>query len=186
MTETAAASGDDSAYGGLFGAFPYAFRRSDSRLFRAYVVVGGLLAGLLGVAFGLAFVVSVAQSTGLATGGTSSFVRTFVLLVGFLVVLPVIAPVLLVARHHRRAGGDVRYDRALAAAGVGYLASLYLFVVASMPPEFVLDGEPVTRTEPSGPAAPLIAVLYAIPSVASPIVPLAAAALLWGVHRRYR
>jgi len=185
MSETAAAAGD-SAYSGLFGAFPYAFRRSNSQLFRAYVVVGGLLAGLLGVAFGLAFVVSVAQSTGLATGGTSSFVRAFVLLVGFLVVLPVLAPVLLVARHHRRAGGDARYDRALAAAGVVYLASLYLFVVASMPPEFVLDGESVTRPEPSGLSAPVVTVLYAIPPIASPVVPLASAALLWSVHRRYR
>lgn len=186
MTETAAASGDENTYGGLFGAFPYAFRRSDSRLFRAYVVVGGLLAGLLGIGFGLAFVISVAQSTGLATGGTASFVRTFVLLVGFLVVVPVIAPVLLVARHHRRAGGDARYDRALAAAGAVYLVSLYLFVVASMPPEFVLDGELVTRPDPSGVTAPVVTVLYAIPPIASPVVPLAAATLLWGVHRRYR
>lgn len=178
MTETAAASGDENTYGGLFGAFPYAFRRSDSRLFRAYVVVGGLLAALLAIVFGLAFVVSVAQSTGLAAGGTSSFVRTFVLLVGFLVVLPVIAPVLLVARHHRRIGSDARYDRALATAGAVYLASVYLFFIASAPPAL--------RSEPSGALAPVVAVLYAIPSIASPAVPLAAAALLWGVHRRYR
>lgn len=186
MTETAAASGDARAYSGLFGAFPYAFRQSDSRLFRSYVVVGGLLAALLGFAFGLASVISIAQSTGLAAGGTSSFVRTFVLLVGFLVVLPVLAPVLLVARRHRRVGGDARYDRALAAAGLVYLASLYLFVVASMPPEFVLDGETMTRPEPSGAVAPVVAALYVVPPVASPVVPLAAAALLWGVHRQYR
>ncbi|MFC7176927.1 hypothetical protein [Halosegnis marinus] len=181
MTDSAA-----DGYGGLFGAFPYAFRRSDSRLFRLYVVAGGLLAALLGLGFGLAFVVSIAQSTGLAAGGTSSFVRTFVLMVGFLVVLPVVGPVLLVARHHRREGSDARYDRAVAAAGLVYLLSLYLLVVASIPPEFVLDGEPTTRPVPRGVFAPVISLLYAVPAVASPLIPAAAAALVWLVHRRYR
>lgn len=182
MTDSAAA--DD--YRGLFGAFPYAFRRSDSRLFRLYVVAGGLLAALLGLGFGLAFVVSIAQSTGLAAGGTSSFVRTFVLMVGFLVVLPIVGPVLLVARHHRRIGSDPRYDRAIAAAGVLYLLSLYLLVIASIPPEFVLDGELTSRPAPSGLLAPVISLLYAVPAIASPIIPAVAAALVWLVHRRYR
>jgi hypothetical protein len=186
-TETETATGtDERAYRGLFGAFPYAFRRSDSRLFRAYVAVGGLAALVLGVGFGLAFVVSVAQSTGLATGGTDSFVRTFVLFVGFLVVLPVLGPVLLVARHHRRTGADLRYDRALATVGFVYLASLYLTVVASMPPAFVLDGETVTRPAPAGLFAPVIALLYAVPAVAAPFIPVAVAAVGWLVHRRLR
>lgn len=173
-------------YGGLFGAFPYAFRASESRLFRLYAVVGGLAALLLALAFAISFLISIAQSAGLSQGGVTSFVRAFVVLVGFLVVLPLVAPVLLVARRHRRTGSDVRYDRALAAAGFLFVLSLYLGVVASMPETFVLDGETVARPEPSGLFAPVIAVLYAIPPIASPLVPAVAAALVYLAHRFYR
>lgn len=176
----------EASYGGLLGAFPYAFRRSGSRLFRLYTVLGGLLALVLGLAFAVSFVISIAQSAGLSQGGIGSFVRSFVLLVGFLVVLPLLAPVLLVARRHRRTGSDPTYDRALAAAGFCYVLSVYLGVVASMPAEFVLDGEPVTRPEPSGPFAPVVALLYAVPPVASPLVPALAAAVIYLAHRATR
>jgi hypothetical protein len=179
-------AGEVDGYGGLFGAFPYAFRASESRLFRAYVVLGGLVALLLALGFTVSFLISIAQSAGLSQGGLASFVRSFVVLVGFLVVLPLVGPVLLVARRHRRTGSDGSYDRALAAAGFLFVLSLYLGVVASMPETFVLDGETVTRPDPSGIFAPVVAVLYAIPSIASPIVPAAAAALIYLAHRRYR
>jgi len=179
-------AGEVDGYSGLFGAFPYAFRASESRLFRAYVVLGGLVALLLALGFTVSFLISIAQSAGLSQGGLASFVRSFVVLVGFLVVLPLVGPVLLVARRHRRTGSDGSYDRALAAAGFLFVLSLYLGVVASMPETFVLDGETVTRPDPSGIFAPVVAVLYAIPSIASPIVPAAAAALIYLAHRRYR
>jgi hypothetical protein len=179
-------AGEADGYGGLFGAFPYAFRASESRLFRAYVVLGGLVALLLALGFTVSFLISIAQSAGLSQGGLASFVRSFVVLVGFLVVLPLVGPVLLVARRHRRTGSDGSYDRALAAAGFLFVLSLYLGVVASMPETFVLDGETVTRPDPSGIFAPVVAVLYAIPSITSPIVPAAAAALIYLAHRRYR
>ena len=189
MTESASAdaageAGDD--YGGLFGAFPYAFRHSDSRLFRLYVVVGGLLAAVLSLAFLSAFALAIAQSVGLAAGGLSSFVRAFVVFVGFLVVAPLVAPVLFVARRHRRVGNDPSYDRALALAGFAFAVSLYLAVVASMPPTFVLDGETVSRPPPSGLFAPLVTVLYAIPPVASPVIPAVVAAAGYLVHRAMR
>jgi hypothetical protein len=179
-------AGEADGYGGLFGAFPYAFRASGSRLFRAYVVLGGLVALLLALGFTVSFLISIAQSAGLSQGGLASFVRSFVVLVGFLVVLPLVGPVLLVARRHRRTASDGSYDRALAAAGFLFVLSLYLGVVASMPETFVLDGETVTRPDPSGIFAPVVAVLYAIPSITSPIVPAAAAALIYIAHRRYR
>ena len=91
----------DDEYGGLLGAFPYAVRRSDSRLFRAYAVLGGLLASVLAVFFTFALVVSVASTAALA-GGTVTFVRSIFIVFGFLVVAPLVAPVLLVARRHRR------------------------------------------------------------------------------------
>jgi uncharacterized membrane protein YuzA (DUF378 family) len=176
---------DDDAYSGLFGAFPYAFRATDSRLSKLYVAVGGLLGGLLALFFGLALVVQVFNTLS-GTGGTFTFSRAMFILVGLFVVGPVLAPVLLVARRHRRAGSDTRYDRLLAATGFLFLLSLYLGVIASIPPEFVLDGETVTRTPPSGLLAPLIELLYAIPPVASVLIPLAAAASIYGAHRYAR
>lgn len=190
-TDAAGRAGRDGdgrfdGYRGLFGAFPYAFRRSDSWLFRLYVLFGGALALVLGLAFLVSFAVSIAGSTGLAAGGTTSFVRAFVVLVGFLVVLPLVAPVLFVARRHRRTGSDVRYDRTLAAAGLVFVGSLYFGAIASMPPEFVLDGQAISRPPPSGPLAPIVSVLYAVPAVASPAVPALGAAVVYLAHRRYR
>ena len=182
--ETAAATTDD--YSGLLTAFPYAFRHSDSRLFRLYAVVGGLFAALLGIVFALAAIISISQSAGLAVGGTDAFVRTFVVIVGFVVVVPVVAPVLLVARRHRREGSDPAYDSALAVAGLVYLLSLYLMLVASIPETFTLDGETVPRPPATGLFGPVLSLLYAIPPIASPVIPVVAAAAGWLVHRRYR
>jgi hypothetical protein len=172
-------------YSGLLGAFPYAFRQSRSRLFRAYVVVGGLLAAILGLLFAFALVVAIANTAGFG-GGTITFVRSVFLLFGFIVVAPLVAPVLFVARHHRREGDDSQYDFALALTGVGYVVTLYLGAIASMPAEFELDGEVTTRPEPSGLTAPVVEALYAIPEVLSWTVPLAGAALIYLVHRWLR
>jgi uncharacterized integral membrane protein len=187
MTETVDANegGGDDAYGGVFGAFPYAFRRSDSHLFRLYVLVGGLLAALLALVFGFALVVQVADTLG-GPGGTFTFSRTLFILVGLLVVGPLLAPVLLVARQHRRSRGDTRYDRLLAATGFLFLVSLYLGLVASIPASFMLDGQQVVRPAPSGLLAPLQAALYALPSIASPILPVAGMVLIYLTHRRLR
>lgn len=172
-------------YGGLLGAFPYAFRKSDSRLFRAYAVLGGGLAAVLTVFFAFALVVTIA-STATLSGGTLTFVRSVFILFGFLVVAPLVAPVLFVARHHRRTGNDPRYDSGLAAAGVVYLVTLYLGAIASMPAEFVLDGEVTTRPEPSGVTATVVDVLYAVPEFLSWTIPLAGVLVIVLVHRRLR
>ncbi len=169
-------------YGGLLGAFPYAVRRSDSRLFRAYAVLGGLLAAVLGVFFAFALVVTIASTANLA-GGTVTFVRSVFILFGFLVVAPLVAPVLFVARRHRRAGSDPRYDAALAAAGSAYLVTLYLGGIASMPARFEIDGGVTTRPEPSGVTAPVVEALYALPEALSWTLPLAGAVAILLVHR---
>lgn len=164
-------------YRGLPGAFPYAFRRSESRLFRSYVVVGGLLAVVLVLAFAVALVVAMSNTLGVI-GGTFSFVRAFVLFVGFLVLVPVLAPVLLVARRHRRGGSTRRYDRALAAGGYLFVPALYLMLVISAPPEY--------REAPSGALAPVVESLYGLPAVAGIVPPLGAGLVIYLVHRRYR
>ena len=92
--------------------------------------------------------------------------------------------VLLVARRHRRAGSDPRYDAGLAAAGGVYLVTLYLGAVASMPARFEIDGEVSTRPEPGDLTAPLVEALYAVPEALSWTIPLAGAALVVLAHRR--
>ena len=181
-TDAPDAGGDGETYGGVLGAFPYAFRASDSVLFRLYVLVGGVFALLAVLVFGAALVVQVANTLG-GPGGTFTFSRTLFVLLGLFVVAPLVAPILLVARRHRRAGSDTRYDALLAAAGVLFVVSLYLGLVASIPPEFALDDEVQVRPPPSGPFAPLVELLYAIPSVGAPAVPLLGAALILLVHR---
>jgi hypothetical protein len=53
---TPAADETDDAYGGIFGAFPYAVRASDSLAFKSYAVLGGLLF----VGYGVVWLVVVA------------------------------------------------------------------------------------------------------------------------------
>ncbi|WP_435118436.1 hypothetical protein [Halolamina sp. C58] len=179
-------------YGGILGAFPYAFRRSDSLLFRSYVLVAGLATLLLALTCVLAIVVVFGQTAG-ARGGSFTLSRSFIALLGLLAVLPIVGPVLLAARTRRRGGRlsksydpPANYEPLLAVGGYLFLLSLYLGLIASMPETFVLDGETVTRPEPSGLFAPVLAALYALPAAASPILPLTAAAVILLIHRRLR
>lgn len=175
---TAGAADDDTeGYGGVLGTYPYAFRRSGSRLFRSYVVVGGLATALIAVLFTFAVVGVVANTSG-GGGGTFTFARSFVILIGFLVVFPLMAPVILVARRHRRAGSMAAYDRALAAAGYLFLASLYVGLLPTTPPDL--------RGDPSAPLAPVVGTLYGLPPAAGAIPPLLAVVAGYLLHRRYR
>lgn len=164
-------------YSGLVGAFPYAFRRSESSLFRAYAFLGGLLAAALAVFFALALVNAIA-STAEMQGGTITFIRSIFIVFGFLVVAPIVAPVLFVARRHRRTGSDDRYDAAMATAGVGYVVTVFLGGVASTPPEF--------QEATTGPAASIVDALYAVPEALSWVFPLVGAVVVYLVHRRLR
>ncbi|WP_336024364.1 hypothetical protein [Halobellus salinisoli] len=172
-----------SGYDGVFGAFPYALRSSESRLFKCYVVASALAIGLITLLVGIAVVVLIGQSAAVP-GGSLTLSRAFYIVVGLLVVLPAIAPVLIVARRRRRGEeSSTRHEAALSVAGFVFLLSLYLGLVASMPETFALDGETVTRPTPSGAFAPVIAALYAVPPVLSWSVPLAGAALVALAHR---
>jgi len=181
MSETTS----DDAYEGVLGAFPYAFGTTDSRLCRWYVVVGGFVAALVAVVFVLGVISLIGATIG-TPGGLLTSARAFYVLVALFIVGPLLAPTLLVARRHRRGAGDRRYDRALAASGFLFVLSLYLGLVASMPPSFVLDGETITRPAADGVFAPLVELLYAIPEPAAPVVPALAAAIMVLAHHRYR
>lgn len=154
---------DDDAYSGLLDAFPYAFRASDSLLFRSYVALGGLLALFVALAFVTAVVV-VLGNTAAAAGGTVTVSRAFFVVVALFVFVPVVAPVLLGARRHRRTGSDTRHDAALAAAGYLFVLSLYVGLVISIPPE---QQRPV-----GGAIAPVVAFLYSLPGIVGLLPPL--------------
>jgi uncharacterized membrane protein YuzA (DUF378 family) len=170
-------TGGASSYGGFFGAYPYAFRNSESRLFRSYVVLGGLLTAFVVVFFVMALVTLIANTVG-TVGGTFTFVRAFYIVVGLAVVAPLAAPVLLVARRHRRVGASVDYDGALAAGGYLFLFSLYLALVISAPPG--------ARSDPPAVIAPLVDLLYGLPPAAGAVPPLVAIGLGYLLHRYYR
>jgi hypothetical protein len=164
-------------YGGVLGAFPYAFRASDSFLFRSYVVLGGVLTLVVGFLFVAAVVGAVASTIG--GGGSLTLSRSFFVVVGLFVVAPLVAPVLFVARRHRREGGDgARYDAALAAVGYLFVLALYAGLVISVPPAH--------QTTPSGPLAPVAAALYALPQRVGLVPPLVAAGLIPLCHRLFR
>ncbi|MFB6107937.1 MAG: hypothetical protein ABEJ82_03730 [Haloplanus sp.] len=166
-------------YRGVFGAYPFAFRESDSLLFRSYVVVGGLLAAGTAILFALGLVVLLAK-TALVPGGTLTLSRSFYAVLGLFVVVPLVAPVLFVARRHRRgeARDDDAYDPALALSGYLFALSLYVGLVATVPP--------AQQTTPTGVFAPAVRVLYGLPQFSGLVPPLVAGALIYLVHRVVR
>ncbi|NHN46937.1 hypothetical protein G9464_04915 [Halostella sp. JP-L12] len=168
---------DERTYRGLPGAFPYAFRTSDSWAFRGYAVLSALLTVLVTLLLGSALVVLIGDTVGTA-GGSLTLSRSFYVLVGLLVVVPVVAPVLLVARRHRRAGSDARYDRRLALAGFGFVLALYVGLVITVPP--------AQQTAASGPLAPVVDALYALPPLVGLLPPILAALVIALMHRRSR
>ncbi|GGN91835.1 hypothetical protein [Haloarcula pellucida] len=166
--------GTQRSYDGLPGAFVYAVRTSESWLFKGYV----LLALLLTVAIALVFVfglISILAQTSTVRGGTFTFSRSFFLFVGLLVVAPLLAPVLLVARRHRRSVSSVTYDRGLALSALLFVASLYVGLVVSVPPQL---------QEPTG--SSIVTALYELPQIAGLVPPLVAVGVMYAVHRLLR
>ncbi|MFB6170738.1 MAG: hypothetical protein ABEJ06_06275 [Haloarculaceae archaeon] len=161
-------------YRGVLGAFPYAFRATDSRLCQSYVLFGGLLS----VVVALGFLVSLAGVLANPGGGGS-----LVVLLALLVVAPLVAPVLFVARRHRTTGSSKTYDFLLALAGYVFVGTLYAGILASMPECFETGGETVCRSPPAGVLAPVVRALYGVPEHLSFLLPLAGAALVYLTHR---
>ncbi|HKL29153.1 MAG TPA: hypothetical protein VJ898_07775 [Natrialbaceae archaeon] len=165
---------DDDAYGGLFGAFPYAIKSSDSWLFRSYAVVGGLAALLAGLVFVFG-VIDLLGDTSVPTSGTVSLTQAFFIVIALAVVVPILAPVLAVARWHRFGIATRDYDGAMGVAGYAFLASLYAALVISVPP---------SAQEPTGGVVgPVVEFLYALPQWAGLIPVGVAAATILLLHR---
>lgn len=148
-------------YRGLPGAFVFAFRRSDSHVFRAYAVTGAVLGVVVAVFFLLALVSWVGSA---GAFGQSAFLAVL----GLLVLLPLVAPVLVVARRHRRSTTDRRADATLGLAGFAVVVSVWLAL-------FVSDPNPHRTT---GVLAPALDAIDALPRSAWPVPPLLAVGLL--------
>lgn len=170
--------GEETTYGGLVTAYPYAFRRSGSWLFRSYVVLGGGVALLIALFFALGLVQLIAR-TAAVPGGTLTLSRAFYIVVFLFAVFPLVVPVLVVARRFRRqgavpGGAQVR----LALAGYVYLLSLY-FGMAVLAPD---ANEPAA----TGALAPLVATLNGLPDLAGLALAGAGAVLVAALGWRAR
>lgn len=171
---------DEGTYGGLLGAIGYAFRQSDSRLLRSYVLLGTLVTALVTALFVQSVIVLLGDTVG-ATGGTFTFSRAFVVVIGLLVVGPLLAPIISTARRHRHGTASPSTDASVAALGYLNVVALYVALVISAPPEL--------RDPATGILAPVVEQLYAAPPTAA-LVPVVAIAVgtvaIWHLHRRNR
>ena len=156
---------DGEEYGGLLGAYPFAFRQSASWVFRSYVVASALLGLFVSILLALALVTWVANPTGRIGE------RALLGIVAIFVLVPLFGPVLLSARRHRYGTARPREDLALSLAGYAFVLGLYLALFIS---------DPATHALP-GPLDALAAALDALPAVYGLLPPLLAGALLAAV-----
>lgn len=154
-------------YDGLLGAFRYARRAGDSRLFRSYVLVGGLVSLFVALVFLNGLVTLVADTTG-TSGGTFTLSRAFFVVVSLFTVGPLLAPVLVGARRLRRGVTFPAPTQAVVGAtGYVYLFALYAGVAVTAPDEY----EPAA----TGVLAPVIDAMNAAPDIWGLALPAAAA-----------
>lgn len=154
-------------YGGILGAYPYAFRQSRSWLFRSYVVVSGVVGGFIAILLLLGLITWLAGPTGLA--GQNAFLGV----IGILVIAPLAAPVLFVARRYRLETPNPEADRLFALAGYLFLGSLYLALLITDPSQHTVGG----------PLQGLLAALDALPGTYGLIPPVIAAVAILLVAR---
>lgn len=172
------ASVSETSYSGAITAFPYAFRASDSRLFKLYVLVGGLLALGGTVLFGLGTVALLGSIAGVPAG-VFTFQPALYLLVWLFIIAPIVAPILLVARQHRLQGGTIDYDRWIGLVGFIFILALYCGALIVAP-----AGQ--RGAVHSGLFAPIIRFLYGLPWEVGAIPPLLVILLMVSVHRLYK
>lgn len=171
MTD-AATAGEE--YSGLLGAFRYSFRASDSLAFRLYVFVSFVLGIFLGIIFVLALVFWFTEVLGQSALTTTS--NAFLGVVALFVLGPLFAPVLFVARRHRRGETPFpAYDTLLALAGFVFVISLYVGLVATVPPKYQSPNPGTVG-----------GFLYSLPQLYGLVPPLLAALLIFVLHRLAR
>jgi len=113
-------------YSGLFGAYRYAFRKSNSRLFRAYVAVSALVGVYVSILLLSAVIWWAANPLQFGE-------KALLSVAGVLVLGPLFGPVLIVARRYRLGLDRPGFDVLLALAGAGFLVSVWLGLFVSAP-----------------------------------------------------
>lgn len=172
-SESADGDGDDG-FSGILSAFRYAFARTDSRLFRSYVATSALFGAFVSVLLLSTLAVWFVSTLGESALTTTS--NSFLGVIALFILIPLFAPVLFVAREHRASPGDHRRrDFALALAGYCFVASLYVGLVISVPPDYQSEG-----------GSAVAALLYSLPQLAGLVPPVVCAALILLVHRTTR
>jgi hypothetical protein len=141
---------------------------SDSWLLTSYAVVGTLAAVLVGVVVALALPVWVENTLGQSQSVT--FSRAFLILSGLLLVAALLAPLLYAHRRDRAGNRSRRSDFLLGASGYVLVASLYLSLVISAPPD--------QRSTPPAAVAPLVEFLYDVDPTLAVVPPLIAVGLI--------
>ena len=173
-TESADGDADDDGFSGILSAFRYAFSHSDSRLFRSYIAASALFGAFVSVL--LLSTLAVWFVTTLGESALTTTSNSFLGVIALFILIPLFAPVLFVAREHHAAPGDHRRrDFALALAGYLFVASLYVGLVISVPPQYQ-----------SGTGSAAVAFLYTLPQLAGLVPPVLGAALILLVHRLTR
>lgn len=160
----------DGSYSGLPGAFWYAFRASDSLLFKLYAAASALLGVLVALLLLFTLAVWFVETLGQSALTTSS--NAFLGVIALFILIPLFAPTILTARAHRRGNASKRRDAALALAGFLFVASLYVGLVITVPSEFQAD------------AGPVVSVLYDLPALWGLVPPVLGAALIWLVYQQ--
>jgi hypothetical protein len=174
MSETETKS-EEYSYSGAITAFPYAFRISDSRVFKVYAFVGGLIT-LLGTLFFLLAIITLLGKISGTPAGILTFQPALYILVWLFTIAPIAAPVLLVARQYRLGQGNSGYDASISVAGFAFIVSIYLTAIITTPTNS-------QATISSGLFAPVIQFLYGLPRITGVVPPLLAAAGMVLVHR---
>ncbi|MFB6253343.1 MAG: hypothetical protein ABEI06_01895 [Halobacteriaceae archaeon] len=165
----------DDIYSGIVGMFPYAYRNSHSRIFKSYLIIGGIIIGLISLLMVFALI-SIIGATANVSGGTIALSRAFFILVGLTVIMPLLTPIIGVARHLRyRENTSIRFEQRLALGGFLYIFLLYIGLIISTPA--------VHQQTPPRIIEPLVTGLYSLPTILGIFPPLVGAIIILIFYR---
>lgn len=120
-------------YRGVVGAFGYAFRRSNSWLFRVYIV----LSALLGVYISLLILLAIVAWSGTTVAFGD---QAFLAVIGILLLVPLFTPVLVTARRLRRETSSASAERLIAITGFVFVLSIVLALLITDPTDHATSG----------------------------------------------
>lgn len=148
-------------YRGLVGAFVYAFRKTDSWVFRVYAILSAVVGLYIALLIGLAIVAW--AGTTMAFGD-----QAFLAVIGIVLLVPLFTPVLVTARRLRQGTSTEHAAVLVSLAGYGFIASIILALLITDP----------TRHSIPGRMGALILVIQDIPRPFGVVPPIIAAVII--------